>query len=112
MNLLEHEAKAILQQYTVPVPRSVVYHTDDALPQAPVVLKSQVHSGGRGKAGGVVVVRDQGEVEYVARDILRLEIKGETPTALLAEEVLAIAHEYYLSLVLCPYVYFTSFYKK
>lgn len=100
MNLLEYEAKAILRRYNVPTPAGLVYKSGDALPQAPVVLKSQVHTGGRGKAGGVVVVRDQGEVEYVARDILRLEIKGETPNTLLAEELLDIAHEYYLSLLI------------
>lgn len=100
MNLLEYEAKAILRHYNVPTPNGLIYRSGDALPQAPVVLKSQVHTGGRGKAGGVVVVRDQGEVEYVARDILRLEIKDEKPNTLLAEELLDIAHEYYLSLLI------------
>lgn len=99
MNLLEYEAKGILREYGVPTPDGLVYRSGDALPQAPVVLKSQVHTGGRGKAGGVVVVRDQAQVEYVTRDILRLEIKGETPATLLAEELLDIQHEYYLSLL-------------
>lgn len=100
MNLLEYEAKGILRAFNIPVPAGVVYRSGDPLPEAPVVLKSQVHTGGRGKVGGVVVVRDQSEVEYVARDILRLAIKGETPHTLLAEEVLDIARELYLSVVI------------
>jgi len=100
LNLLEYEAKRILREFAISVPAGVLYRTGNPLPQAPVVLKSQVHTGGRGKAGGVVVVRDQSEVEYVARDILRLAIKGETPHTLLAEEVLDIARELYLSVII------------
>jgi len=100
MNLLEYEAKGILREFNIPTPNGIIYRSGDAFPKAPIVLKSQVHTGGRGKAGGVVVVRDQQEVEHVSRDILRLEIKGEKPQTLLAEEVLDIAHEYYLSVLI------------
>ena len=100
MNLLEYEAKGILREFNIPTPNGIIYRSGDTFPKAPIVLKSQVHTGGRGKAGGVVVVRDQQEVEHVARDILQLEIKGEKPQTLLAEEVLDIAHEYYLSVLI------------
>jgi len=100
MNLLEYEAKSILTKFSIPTPKSVLFHRGDPLLIAPVVLKSQVHTGGRGKAGGVVVVRDQAEVEHTAHDILRLEINNEKPVTLLAEEVLDIVQEYYLSLTI------------
>lgn len=100
MNLLEYEAKGILQQFTIPVPHGTPFRQTDRLPTAPIVLKSQVHTGGRGKAGGVVVVREQSEVETVAAGIFGLAIKDEKPQTILAEELLDIAHEYYLSVVI------------
>lgn len=100
MNLLEYEAKSVLTRYNIPIPKGNVYHTDDPEPVAPVVLKSQVHAGGRGKLGGVKVVTDQYNVTTVANSLLRLEISNELPQTLLTEEVIAIAHEYYLSLII------------
>ncbi len=98
MNLLEYEAKAILQEFGVAVPQGTVVRPGDEVPGAPIVLKSQVHSGGRGKLGGVKVVKS-GDTAGVAGEIFTLEIKGEKPQTLLAEELLDIASEYYVSLV-------------
>lgn len=98
MNLLEYEAKAILREYGVPTPSGTVIHAGDSVPPAPIVLKSQVHTGGRGKAGGVRVVTS-GNTGAVATDIFALPIKGEVPNTLLAEELVAIQHEYYLSVM-------------
>ena len=100
MNLLEYEAKRILQKFAIPVPHGTTFRQNDTLPIAPIVLKSQVHTGGRGKAGGVVVVRDQEEVTTVAKSIFSLAIKNEKPQTILAEELLDITHEYYLSVVI------------
>ncbi|MGB4768387.1 MAG: ATP-grasp domain-containing protein [Candidatus Saccharimonas sp.] len=100
MNLLEYEAKSVLTRYNIPTPQGNVYRTGDPEPAAPVVLKSQVHAGGRGKLGGVKVVTEQYDVTTVANSLLRLEISGELPQTLLAEEVIAIAHEYYVSLII------------
>lgn len=97
MNLLEYEAKTILERFEVPVPRGALYHRGDKLPEAPVVLKSQVHSGGRGKAGGVVIVRRQTEVKPAINKLMKLEIKGEKSQTILAEEVLDVERELYLS---------------
>ena len=59
MNLLEYEAKEILRTFDVPVPKStLVLASDEVVPAAPIVLKSQVHTGGRGKLGGVRVLKD------------------------------------------------------
>lgn len=100
MNLLEYEAKGILQKFAIPVPHGTPFRRTEPLPTAPIVLKSQVHTGGRGKAGGVVVVRDQAQVAPQAASIFALAIKDEKPQTILAEELLDIAHEYYLSVVI------------
>lgn len=98
MNLLEYEAKEILKLFAIPVPNSKIIHAGDKIPPAPIVLKSQVHSGGRGKLGGVKVVKS-GDTAKIAEDIFTLAIKGEIPRTLLAEEPLDIINEYYLSLL-------------
>lgn len=100
MNLLEYEAKGILQNFNIPVPKGTPFQSNDLLPEAPIVLKSQVHIGGRGKAGGVVVVREQSEIASATKRIFDLAIKDEKPQTILAEELLEIAHEYYLSVVI------------
>lgn len=100
MNLLEYEAKGILHAFDVPVPKStLVLASDEVVPAAPIVLKSQVHTGGRGKLGGVRVLKE-GDTVAVAKEIFALPIKGEMPHTLLAEEPLDIANEYYLSLLI------------
>lgn len=100
MNILEYEAKEILGQFRVPIPLSTVISRDDETPATPIVLKSQVHTGGRGKAGGIRVVKPGDDIATAVRELFDLEIKGETPSVLLAEEFLDIAQEYYLSLVI------------
>ena len=101
MNLLEYEAKRILNAYAVPVPQGVVVK-NDILPkfQSRVVVKSQVPVGGRGKAGGIRLVGSQDELDTAIREIRELTIKGYRPTTLLLEEALDIDHEYYLSLLI------------
>jgi len=99
MNLLEYEAKGILSTFNIPVPHGTVICLGDT-PEAPIVLKSQVHTGGRGKAGGIRILKAGDDVAGAIKGLFDLEIKGEKPTILLAEEVIDIAHEYYLSLVI------------
>lgn len=100
MNLLEYEAKGILSTFNIPVPHGTIVHQGDDTPEAPIVLKSQVHSGGRGKAGGIRILKAGNDTTSAIKELFDLEIKGEKPTVLLAEEFLDIAHEYYLSLVI------------
>lgn len=100
MKLLEYEAKAILKNFGVPVPHSFLISKDSPPPTAPIVLKSQVPIGGRGKAGGVRVIKEQREVESAVRNILSLPITGFTPSKLLAEETVDIRKEHYLSLLI------------
>lgn len=100
MNLLEHESKQLLAQSQIPVPLGTVLTKSSAKAALPVVLKSQVPTGGRGKAGGILIVDTQEELEEAAKKLFNLEIKGYLPQVLLAEEKLAIKRELYLSLLI------------
>lgn len=100
MKLLEYEAKSILKKWSIPVPESHLV-TLGTVPtfSAPVVLKSQVPVGGRGKAGGVVIVQDNQAIDAEIDRIFQLEIKGHSPSTILAEQVLEIDRELYLSIL-------------
>lgn len=101
MKLLEYEAKAILSKFDIPTPRSeVVKKVADLSIDLPVVLKSQVPIGGRGKAGGIVVVNNPHDIQLTIDNLLSLDIKGYKPRAILAEEKLAIKKELYLSVLI------------
>lgn len=101
MNLLEHEAKSILKTANIPVPASVVIKKGTIFSGTlPTVLKSQVPTGGRGKAGGIVVVETQQEADQATKKLFDLDIKGHLPTTLLAEEKLNINRELYLSILI------------
>ena len=100
MRLLEYQAKQCLAEAGVAVPQSDVIESATVVPTVPIVLKSQVPIGGRGKAGGVVIVREQSAVVPTIQRLFALDIGGYTPTKLLAEEVLSIARECYISLTI------------
>lgn len=101
MRLLEYEAKNILGQYSIPTPQSeVIKPSKKVISTPPFVLKSQVPIGGRGKAGGVVVVTTESDIQSTIDTLFSLEISGYTPSALLAEEKLDIQGEYYLSILI------------
>ena len=72
MNVHEHQAKAVLREFGVPVPRGYpAFSVEEAVKAANelgtpvIVVKAQIHAGGRGKAGGVKVVRSADEVRRV-----------------------------------------------
>lgn len=100
MKLLEYEAKAILRSYAIPTPKSSIASASSASVTLPAVLKSQVPVGGRGKSGGIVVVKNEAELGQKLHELFALDIKGHTPRVILAEEVVDIAHEYYLSILI------------
>lgn len=102
MNLLEHEAKTILSAAHISTPLSTLISksTPASITDFPVVLKSQVPVGGRGKAGGIIIAQTPEELTNATEIIFNLEIKGHTPTSILAEEKLNIARELYLSLLI------------
>ena len=95
VKILEYEAKQILKTDGIKVPESFIVSTEPAF--LPAVIKSQVPTGGRGKAGGVVIVKTEDEYVAATKKIQQLEIKGFVPRTLLAEELLDIKRELYMS---------------
>jgi succinyl-CoA synthetase beta subunit len=113
MKIHEYQAKAILAQYNVPVPRGHVAFTADEAEEAAkklggsVVVKAQIHAGGRGKGGGVKIAKDATEAREIASKILGMTLvthqtgpEGRVVKRLLVEETLPIERELYLGIVL------------
>ena len=101
MRLLEFQAKRILAQHDIPVPKSVLLTstTDVAKLMLPAVLKAQVPVGGRGKAGGIRVVEGAEEATAVASELFNLVIRGHEVQVILAEEKTEILKEIYLAVL-------------
>jgi succinyl-CoA synthetase beta subunit/citryl-CoA synthetase large subunit len=101
MRFYEYEAKALFARHGAPLPKGrVAKTTADARAAAaeiagPVVLKSQVLTGGRMKAGGVKFADTPAEAEAAAGAILALEIKGQKPRGVLVEQRAPVAQEYF-----------------
>ncbi len=106
MDLFEYQAKAVFAEHGIPVPTGKVAETaDEAKAIAAelggrVVVKSQVKTGGRGKAGGIKVADDPDDARAKAEQILGMDIKGHTVKRVLIEEASNIAKEYYFSILL------------
>lgn len=98
VKLLEYEAKAILAANGVATPKGYIAAEKPTF--LPAVVKSQVPTGGRGKAGGVIVARTDDEYADAISTIPTINIKGFTPKTLLAEELIDIDRELYLSLLI------------
>jgi succinyl-CoA synthetase beta subunit len=106
VDLLEYQGKQFFASYGIPVsPGEAVTTVDDAVAAAerigyPVVVKAQVHVGGRGKAGGVKLANNVDEVREHAGNILGLDIKGHIVKTIWIEYASDIAEEYYASFTL------------
>ncbi|HVT48936.1 MAG TPA: ADP-forming succinate--CoA ligase subunit beta [Vicinamibacterales bacterium] len=114
MKIHEYQGKEILRRFGVPVPRGIAaFSADEAraaaveLATPVVVVKAQIHAGGRGKGGGVKVVRGADAAYDTAKAMLGMRLvthqtgpEGRTVGRLLIEEGLAIARELYLGLVI------------
>ena len=106
MDLFEHEARDLFERYGVPVPRGFVADTPESAREAAarlggtVVVKAQVKTGGRGKAGGIKLASTPDEAFMAASAILGMDIKGHTVHKVLVTEASEIAEEYYLSFLL------------
>ncbi len=113
MKIHEYQAKAILAQYGVPTPRGEVVYTVEAAEAAarkiggPVVLKAQIHAGGRGKGGGVRLADTPAEAAEAAKVMLGMRLvthqtgpEGRIVHRILVEETLPIERELYLGIVL------------
>lgn len=106
MNIHEYQAKRLFGRFGIPVPQGEVA-TAPAQARAiaerlggRVVVKAQVLTGGRGKAGGVKLAATPDEAEARAREILGLDIKGHAVRQVLVDPAAAIASEIYLGIVL------------
>jgi len=111
MNIHEHQAKEILRKYGVQVPNGVVVFSLEELNKkfeilktSKVVLKAQIHAGGRGKAGGIKVVKDLNELQKEAKNLFGKKLitpqtgpRGKEVKRLYIEETSSIKKEFYLS---------------
>jgi succinyl-CoA synthetase beta subunit len=113
MKIHEYQGKQILAKYGVTVPRSVVVTSADEVAAAveqlglPVVVKAQIHAGGRGKGGGVKLARTAEDAINIARQMIGMKLvthqtgpEGREVRTLLIEEGLKIKQEFYLGIVL------------
>ncbi len=113
MKIHEYQAKAILAKHNVPVPRGEVAYTVEEAEAAAkkiggsVVVKAQIHAGGRGKGGGVKIAKDANEAAEIAKKMIGMTLvthqtgpEGRIVQRLLIEETLPIERELYLGIVL------------
>jgi succinyl-CoA synthetase beta subunit len=113
MKIHEYQAKQLFAKYDVPIPQGqVAFSVDEAVAAAeklgayPVVVKAQIHAGGRGKGGGVKLAQSADEARQIADEILGMTLvthqtgpEGRMVKKLLVEQGLNIAKELYLSII-------------
>jgi len=113
MKIHEYQGKQLLAKYGVKVPRGVVVNHDEQVRAAveqlglPVVVKAQIHAGGRGKGGGVKLARSLDEAAEITRKMIGMRLvthqtgpEGREVRTVLIEEALKIKQEFYLGIVL------------
>ena len=106
MKIHEYQSKEIFSRYAIPITRETVcYNVDEVLEATekygtPVVVKAQVHVGGRGKAGGVKLARSVDEAKQAAFSILGMNIKGLTVEKVLVAEGVKFNEEFYIGLTI------------
>jgi succinyl-CoA synthetase beta subunit len=105
VNIHEYQAKDILRRAGVPIPPGRVARTPDEVQAiarefgGTVVVKAQVHAGGRGKAGGVKLAKSPEEAKTIASKILGMQIKGLTVSQVLVTPAADIASEAYVGII-------------
>ena len=111
MNIHEHQAKEILKEYGAPISNGVVIKSIDDLKikiknlkKKELVLKAQIHAGGRGKAGGIKLIKNISELEDEVKKMLGKTLvthqtgpEGREVKRLYIEEASSISKEFYLS---------------
>jgi succinyl-CoA synthetase beta subunit len=106
MDLYEHQARELFEEHGIVVPRAEVTDSPKEAREIArrlggrVVVKAQVKTGGRGKAGGVKLAADPAAAELTARQILGMDIKGHTVGTVMLAQPVEIADEFYVSYVL------------
>ena len=110
MKLYEYQAKAIFKRYGIPVPEGIVSSADEEIRNhflsisrgKAAALKSQVLVGGRGKAGGVRIVKSVEMAIRTFNELLGMNIHGSTVSKVLLEEAINIKKEYYVGVTIDP----------
>ncbi|MDK1348605.1 ADP-forming succinate--CoA ligase subunit beta [Streptomyces sp. 378] len=106
MDLYEHQARELFEEHGILVPRAEVTDSPKEAREIArrlggrVVVKAQVKTGGRGKAGGVKLAADPAAAELTARQVLGMDIKGHTVGKVMLAQPVDIADEFYVSYVL------------
>ncbi|MBT2392263.1 ADP-forming succinate--CoA ligase subunit beta [Streptomyces sp. ISL-1] len=106
MDLYEHQARDLFADHGIPVPAAETVDSPREAREAAerlggrVVVKAQVKTGGRGKAGGVKIAADPAAAEVTARQILGMDIKGHTVRKVMVAQPVDIEAEFYVSYVL------------
>ncbi|UTT61430.1 ADP-forming succinate--CoA ligase subunit beta [Microcella humidisoli] len=106
MDLFEYQARDLFEKHGVPVLQGIIADTPEEARAAAeriggvTVVKAQVKTGGRGKAGGVKVAKTADDAEAAARDILGLDIKGHVVKRVMVAQGADIKEEYYFSVLL------------
>lgn len=106
MDLFEHQARELFEEHGILVPRAEVTDSPKEAREIArrlggrVVVKAQVKTGGRGKAGGVKLAADPAATELTARQILGMDIKGHTVGKVMLAQPVDIESEFYVSYVL------------
>ncbi|MER5179148.1 ADP-forming succinate--CoA ligase subunit beta [Streptomyces sp. NPDC002896] len=106
MDLYEHQARQLFEEYGILVPKAEVTDSPKGARESArrlggrVVVKAQVKAGGRGKAGGVKLASDPAAAELTARQILGMDIKGHTVHKVMLAQPVDIEAEFYVSYVL------------
>ena len=113
MKIHEYQAKELFKKYDIAIPKGGVarspeaaVHMAQSLGGYPVVVKAQIHAGGRGKGGGIKLANSTLEVEKIASEIIGMTLvthqtgpEGRVVKRVLVEQGLNIAQELYLSIV-------------
>jgi succinyl-CoA synthetase beta subunit len=114
MKIHEYQAKQILKKFGVPVPNGEVAHTPaeareiaKKIGKSPLVVKAQIHAGGRGKGGGIKLANSPDEVEQTAKKMIGMKLvtpqtgpEGKEVRRVLVEEGLKIDRELYVGIVI------------
>ena len=106
MKIHEYQSKEIFSRYAIPVTREIVCYSADEVCAAteklglPVVVKAQVLTGGRGKAGGVKLVKTIDDARKVSKQILGMNIKGYTVEKVLVAQGIKFSAEFYVGLTI------------
>jgi succinyl-CoA synthetase beta subunit len=106
LRLYEYEAKQLYKEFKLPIPDSVVIDSPEKAMEAaktfnmPIVLKAQVLTGGRGKAGGIKLVKDIRQIPEEVNSILKMHIKGFPVSKILVEKAIDIRKEIYMGITL------------